>query len=151
MERWPASFWFVQVILPQILVKYFPNKAQTIDYYRRKILYFNPIIFVVGCLGWAPYNLTYQVGGMYLAVLFNGYIKSRYLAWWRKYAYVMEAAIVTGIALAGIIIFFAVQYHPKDIDWWGNTVIYDGVDGSGIPPRLEIPEKGFFGPPSSEW
>ncbi|KAG5355494.1 Oligopeptide transporter 2 [Yarrowia sp. C11] len=144
-------FWFIQVILPQILTKYFPNKSQTINYYRRKLLYFNPIIFVVGCLGWAPYNLTYQVGGMYLAVLFNGYIKSRYLAWWRKYAYVMEAAIVTGIALAGIIIFFAVQYHPKDIDWWGNSVIYAGYDGSGIPPLLEIPEKGYFGPPSSEW
>ncbi|KAG5355101.1 Oligopeptide transporter 2 [Yarrowia sp. B02] len=146
-------FYAVQVILPKFMAKWWPKHAAIIDYYRRKCLYFNPLIFVVGMIdGWAPYNLTYKAGGLYLAVLFNGYIKGRYLAWWRKYAYVMEAAIVTGIALSGIIIFFAVQYHPKDLDWWGNTVIGAGVDGAGIPPNKEIPEDpGYFGPPPSEW
>lgn len=144
-------FWFIQVILPIILTKYFPKHADRIDYYRRKCLYFNPIIFVVGCIGWAPYNLTYQTGGLYLAILFNGYIKGRYLAWWRKYAYVMEAAIVTGIALSAIIIFFSVQYNPKDLDWWGNDVIGAGMDGSGIPANKKVPEIGYFGPPPSEW
>ncbi|QNP96307.1 Oligopeptide transporter 5 [Yarrowia lipolytica] len=146
-------FYVVQVTLPKFLAKWWPKHAEKIDYYRRKCLYFNPLIFVVGIIdGWAPYNLTYKVGGLYLAILFNGYIKGRYLAWWRKYAYVMEAAIVTGIALSGIIIFFSVQYNPKDLDWWGNNVIGDGVDGSGIPPNKKIPEDpGFFGPDSSQW
>ncbi|KAG5368908.1 Oligopeptide transporter 2 [Yarrowia sp. C11] len=146
-------FYVIQVTLPKQMAKWWPKHADKIDYYRRKFLYFNPLIFVMGLVdGWAPYNLTYRVGGLYLALLFNGYIKGRYLAWWRKYAYVMEAAIVTGIALSAIIIFFSVQYNPKDLDWWGNNVTGAGYDGMGIPPNLPIPEDpGYFGPPPSEW
>ncbi|RMJ00822.1 OPT oligopeptide transporter protein-domain-containing protein [Yarrowia lipolytica] len=147
-------FWFVQVMVPYYMAKKWPKYSEKIHYYRRKCLYFNPLIFVVGMLAWAPQNLTYKVGGLYLAILFNGYIKSRYLSWWRKYAYVLEAAMDTGIALSGIIIFFSVQYHPKDLEWWGNDVIYDGMDGGGIPlpPHVPIPEDpGYFGPPPSQW
>ncbi|KAB8285324.1 OPT oligopeptide transporter protein-domain-containing protein [Yarrowia lipolytica] len=146
-------FWFVQVMVPYYMAKKWPKYSEKIHYYRRKCLYFNPLIFVVGMLAWAPQNLTYKVGGLYLAILFNGYIKSRYLSWWRKYAYVLEAAMDTGIALSGIIIFFSVQYHPKDLEWWGNDVIYDGMDGGGIPlpPHVPIPEDpGYFGPPPSQ-
>ncbi|KAK9233999.1 hypothetical protein V1525DRAFT_414509, partial [Lipomyces kononenkoae] len=54
----------------------------------------------------------------------------RYLAWWEKYNYVLSSALDAGVAFSAIIIFFAVNYHPKKLNWWGNTVSYAGVDDS---------------------
>ncbi|KAG5360016.1 Oligopeptide transporter 2 [Yarrowia sp. C11] len=147
-------FYVLQVQVPRYMIKFWPKHSEIIHHYRQKFLYFNPLIFLSGMLAWAPLNLTYQTGGVYVAILFNGYLKSRYLSWWRKYAYVFEAAMDTGIALSSIIIFFSVSYNPKDISWWGNNVMYEGMDGGGIPlpPHVPIPEDpGYFGPPPSEW
>lgn len=102
--------------------------------------------------------------------IFNGYIKQRAFAWWskynvsfpalklgflRKYAdeiqYVLAAAIDTGRAIAGIIIFFAVSYPGYSMpDWWGNTVYADTLDAVGVP-YLPMPESGFFGPANGTW
>lgn len=35
-----------------------------------------------------------------------------------------------GIAVAGIMIFFALQMTSVKLDWWGNTVSYSGCDAS---------------------
>ncbi|KAG5370336.1 Oligopeptide transporter 2 [Yarrowia sp. E02] len=143
-------FYIVQVEVPKLLVRWWPQHKEKIHYYQHKFLFFNPLIFIQGLLAWAPQNLTYQTGGLYVAILFNGYIKSRYLAWWKKYAYIFEAGLNTGIALSSIIIFFSVSYHPKDLDWWGNNVMGAGMDGGGIdlPPYVPIPaDPGYFGPP----
>ncbi|KAF5105974.1 hypothetical protein DV452_005133, partial [Geotrichum candidum] len=60
--------------------------------------------------------------------------------------YVLSASLTAGVAFSAIIIFFAVQYHPKDINWWGNNVPYNGLDAS-MGGRLDIPEDpGYFGP-----
>ncbi|RKP22210.1 OPT oligopeptide transporter protein-domain-containing protein, partial [Syncephalis pseudoplumigaleata] len=40
--------------------------------------------------------------------------------WWTKYNYVLSAALDSGVAIAGIVIFFAFQYHPVELDWWGT-------------------------------
>ncbi|KAG5373339.1 Sexual differentiation process protein [Yarrowia sp. C11] len=147
-------FYVLQVLVPMLMIKYWSQHSDRIHYYRQKFLYFNPLLFIAGMLQWAPQNLTYQTGGVYIAILFNGYLKSRYLSWWRKYAYVFEAAMDTGIALSSIIIFFSVSYHPKDLDWWGNNVSGAGMDGGTIklPPHVPVPEDpGYFGPPPSEW
>lgn len=91
---------------------------------------FNPVIFVGGVLNFAPYNLSYATGGLYVSLLFS-WIKRRYSAWWRKYTYVLDAGLITGIAFSAIIIFFAVQYKGVELEWWGNTVSYDNLDFKG--------------------
>jgi len=40
--------------------------------------------------------------------------------WWRKFNYVFSAAMDSGVAISGVIIFFAFQYHPVTLDWWGT-------------------------------
>ena len=35
---------------------------------------------------------------------------------------------VASIAFSSIIIFFTEMYDAKDIDWWGNNVVYKGMD-----------------------
>ncbi|RDW24306.1 OPT oligopeptide transporter protein-domain-containing protein [Yarrowia lipolytica] len=139
-------FWAAQILIPNLLMKNYPIKTRKIQKIQRMLLSVNPILVVNAFIaGWAPTNLSYFTGGLYVALLFNGYIKNRFLAWWRKYAYVFSAAMDTGIALSGIIIFFAVQYNDYSISWWGNNVIAEGLDYNGVPPP-PLPDVGYFGP-----
>jgi hypothetical protein len=41
--------------------------------------------------------------------------------------------------------FIAIGYNPKSLKWWGNTVDYSGVDGSGVG-ILPIPARRYLGP-----
>lgn len=59
-------------------------------------------------------------------------------------------AFATAIAISGIVIFFAVQFKGIELEWVGNMRPYDGVDAAG-PVRLDIPEKGYFGPGIGEF
>ncbi|CDR38816.1 CYFA0S02e06260g1_1 [Cyberlindnera fabianii] len=111
---------------------------------------FEPTVFIVGILNiYAPYNLAYITPGIYCALVFMWYIRKRYLAWFEKYNYVLSAGLDAGVAFSAIIIFFAVQYHAKNINWWGNTVSYGGIEGGeGQQTLLDITEtvRGYFGP-----
>ncbi|AEO69734.1 uncharacterized protein THITE_43241 [Thermothielavioides terrestris NRRL 8126] len=111
----------------------------------------HPSLVLNGFLYWAPLNLSYLTGGLYLAFAFMFYLRRYKTAWWEKYNYVLAAALTAGVAFSGIIIFFAVQYHPVTLDWWGVNVLGQTVDGGAGQTALltELPEQGFFGP--SEW
>ncbi|KAK9365622.1 OPT oligopeptide transporter protein-domain-containing protein [Lipomyces kononenkoae] len=107
----------------------------------------NPTLIVGGMGWWAPYNVAYWIASLWLNWAFNYVVRRRWLPWWQKYAYVMSSAFNTGLTLAAIVIFFAVLYVPRPLDWWGNTVSYAGIDGGvGQQSLLPLPEKGYFGP-----
>ena len=57
----------------------------------------------------------------------------------------LSAALTAGVAISGLVMFFAVGYNPKSLKWWGNTVSGAGIDGSGVG-FLPIPARGYFGP-----
>lgn len=110
----------------------------------------HPSLIFNGFLWWAPINLAYFMGGLYVSATFMFYIKRYKTSWWEKYNYVLAAALTGGVAFSGIIIFFAVQYHPKSISWWGNNVLEATIDG-GIGQQAlitDLPAKGYFGPDS---
>lgn len=112
--------------------------------------YFQPTLIIGGMISYAPTNLAYLTGGLYMSAAFMWYVRSRYPAWWEKYNYILAGALEAGIAVSGIIIFFAVQYHDKAIDWWGNNVPYQGIEGgygqqSLLNATLSAPD-GYFGP-----
>ena len=78
-------------------------------------------------------------------------ILHKYFAWWAKYNYILAAALDTGTALSGIIIFFAVSYPGFSFpDWWGNTVFVNTADGEGLS-YLPLPARGYFGPANGTW
>ncbi|CAN6674941.1 oligopeptide transporter 2 [Trichomonascus vanleenenianus] len=108
-----------------------------------------PLLIIAGFVTYAPFNMSFYTPSLYVSALFMVYIKKRYQAWFEKYTYVLASGLSAGIALAAIIIFFAVQYDAKNLIWWGNTVPYAGVDG-GNPAfqltLLPLPEQGYFGP-----
>lgn len=117
---------------------------------RRTIVgkYFHPVVAVFGFIQYAPYNLSYYTPGMILSFFFMYVIRKRMTAWWEKYNYILSGGLDAGVAFSSIIIFFAVQYHAKNIDWWGNTVNTKGLDYVA-PARLNATTQapdGYFGP-----
>ncbi|CEP22695.1 OPT6 [Cyberlindnera jadinii] len=134
------------IALVFIVMRRFGGKSTWYKYFGK----LEPTVIIGGILStYAPYNLTYLTGALYFGFLFMYYIRRRYVAWFEKYDYVISAALSAGVAFSAIIIFFAVQYHAKDINWWGNTVMYDGVDGGAGQVALydiSATERGYFGP-----
>jgi OPT oligopeptide transporter protein len=105
----------------------------------------NPVLIIQGIQHWAPSNMSYKTPGIILFFIFMYWLPRHRLAWWERYNYVLSAALTAGVAISALVIFFAVQYEPKRLKWWGNTVSSAGVDGSSLG-LLPIPERGYFGP-----
>lgn len=69
-----------------------------------------------------------------------------------KYNYVLAAALDSGLAISGIVIFFAITYGPniEFPNWWGNVVWQNTADYNGTP-WLPVPSIGYFGGPNGTW
>ncbi|KAJ5658104.1 OPT oligopeptide transporter [Penicillium longicatenatum] len=115
-----------------LLSKYYPKSGFRYIY--------SPLL-LYGMMNFAPYNLTYAVAPLIVGTVFNFYIKRHYLAWWEKYAYVLTSSFGAALAISAVIIFFAVEYHAVDINWWGNSVSFAGCDDSGCTLR-PVPATG---------
>ncbi|KAE9970878.1 hypothetical protein BLS_004716 [Venturia inaequalis] len=80
-----------------------------------------PLIFV------GTYNVPPATGINYSSwalvnFIFNKVLFQRFFAWWTKYNYILAAALDTGTALSGIVIFFCILYPGgKFPDWWGKS------------------------------
>lgn len=115
----------------------------------RYLDYVNPSVVCNGFLYWAPLNLYYQMAGMFANFAFHYVIKRRYTAWWEKYTFVTVAAMTAATAFCAIIMFFAVEYVPRPLSWWGNNVPYNGVDAVGLALDTLAPNQTFG--PSNWW
>ncbi|KAK9350204.1 OPT oligopeptide transporter protein-domain-containing protein, partial [Lipomyces doorenjongii] len=135
MFKWGFLFGFVLAIVWWGVIKFVP---------RLRIL--NPNAFFFGMQYFTPYNLAYWTAGLYVNFLFNYVLRRRFLGWWQKYAYVISSALSAGVVFSAIIIFFAVQYYPKSVSWWGNNQPFSGIDGGvGRQTLYPLPERGYFG------
>lgn len=117
-------------------------------YFFKQTRWFQPAVIIGGLFNYAPFNLSYFIPGFYVCFAFNHYIKKKYTAWWEKYTYVISSALDAGVALGGIIIFFAVQYKEVSINWWGNSVSYSGTDAGLFKTSLKDASSapdGYFG------
>ncbi|KAJ2955775.1 hypothetical protein NQ176_g11373 [Zarea fungicola] len=102
-------------------------------------------------LFWAPTNLTYFTGGLYISGAFMYYLRRYKTGWWEKYNYLLSAALTGAVAFSAIILFFAVQYHPVTFEWWGTDIVGNTIDGGGLEDAqsallMNLPAKGYFGP-----
>jgi hypothetical protein len=69
-----------------------------------------------------------------------------------QYNFVLSASLSTGIAMAALVIFFAVQVPGLKLNWWGNDVVYKGCEAGSAPCRLKYLGKGeYFGPRIGEF
>lgn len=110
----------------------------------------NPAIALSGALSWAGNNnLSYATLGIYLAWLFQFYLKRRYTAWWGKYAYLVFAGLSVGVAVAGLIVTLVFSFgagQGVSFSWWGNNAPRAGVDFelyNNAASLYKAPEGGF--------
>ncbi|KAI8380977.1 OPT family small oligopeptide transporter [Radiomyces spectabilis] len=84
-------------------------------------------VFMLGPTPYPPAPTNTMPTWATVGFIFNFFIKRRRSAWWKKYNYVLSAALDSGVAICAIIIFFAFQnseiHFPR---WWGNNP--DSVD-----------------------
>ncbi|KAM7191832.1 OPT oligopeptide transporter [Rhypophila sp. PSN 637] len=110
----------------------------------RLIRQFHPVAFWYGPLAWAPYSFSYAMPSIPIALLSWVYIRNRYLAFWSKYNFVLSAAFSAGVAIAGIIMLFSVQWARIEIDWWGNTQPYVGCEGDACTIATLAEDQRFY-------
>ncbi|KAB5585198.1 oligopeptide transporter 2 [Coniochaeta sp. 2T2.1] len=112
----------------------------------------NPAIALSGGLQWAGnQNLTYATLGIYIAYVFQFYLKRNYTAWWGKYAYLIFAGLSVGVAISGLIVTLVFSFGAgkhTTFHWWGNDVPQNGVDWKLYNNNASVkalPESGYFG------
>ncbi|KAM4066314.1 OPT oligopeptide transporter protein [Hirsutella rhossiliensis] len=110
----------------------------------------HPVAIMYGGIVWAPYNMSYVWPSVPIAYFSWIYLKSRFLGLWSKYNFVLSAAWSCGIAIAGIIIFFSLQYTGTDLDWWGNRASEMGCEGNACALKTLAPGE-YFGPRIGEF
>ncbi|KAF2718410.1 OPT superfamily oligopeptide transporter [Polychaeton citri CBS 116435] len=108
------------------------------------VRYINVPIFFNAAGNIPPANTTQYSLWFIVGFIFNYLIRKRAFAWWKRYNYLLQAAMDTGTAIATIIIFFALSYNGIKFVWWGNTV-GDNTDDSNSVPWLKVPKGSHFG------
>ncbi|KJZ77186.1 hypothetical protein HIM_03507 [Hirsutella minnesotensis 3608] len=104
----------------------------------------HPVIIFSGGHTWSPYNFGYMWPALLPSWLSWVYIRRRYLAFWSKYNYVVSAAFSTAIAIAAVVIFFALSFHGARVRWIGNNP-ESGCESTACT-RLKLPPGEYFGP-----
>lgn len=116
-----------------LAIKYCPARHRRAKRFLRQL---HPVALFYGGVNFAPYSFSYAWPAVPVAWLSWIYVRSRYLAFWSKYNFVLSAAFSAGIAISGIVMLFSVQWAEVEVEWWGNTQPYAGCEDSGAPCRL---------------
>ncbi|KAK0713329.1 OPT oligopeptide transporter protein-domain-containing protein [Lasiosphaeria miniovina] len=126
----PVAFWFVR------------RRFKSHKWLRQV----HPVVLFYGALNWSPYNLSWMLPSLPIAYLSWMWCKYRYLEFWAKYNFVLSAAFSVGISLAAVVMFFTVEWFEVDINWWGNTVAYQGCEADPCPLKVLGDDEAYFGP-----
>ncbi|KAB8290067.1 hypothetical protein EYC80_010393 [Monilinia laxa] len=108
------------------------------------VRYINVPVFFNAAGNIPPANTTQYSLWFIFGFLFNYLIRKRAFAWWKRYNYLLQAAMDTGTAIATIVIFFALTYHGIELKWWGNTVGSNTYDADSVP-YLKVASGEHFG------
>jgi OPT family small oligopeptide transporter len=106
-----------------------------------------PVLF--GSLSWIPpaTGLNFSIWAV-VCFAFNGVIRNRASAWWRKYTMTMSAALDSGLAFSLVVVFFGFVYPGWDwvtgLKWWGTEVYKQGCDWTACA-YLKLEEGEKFG------
>ncbi|WOO78744.1 Glutathione transporter 1 [Vanrija pseudolonga] len=106
--------------------------------------YFNVPLFFNSAGYIPPATTSNYTLGFLLGFLFNWVIRRRHFGWWKRYTYLLNAAMNAGVTICGIVVFFALTYSGIYINWALNTVGQNTDDYNGVP-AFTVPEGGHFG------
>ncbi|CCM00750.1 uncharacterized protein FIBRA_02790 [Fibroporia radiculosa] len=139
-----AFFFLVGAICPLIsysISRKWPNSS---------LAYTNFPVLFNGASYIAPASALNYVPNILVGFIFNYVIRRHRFSWWAKYNYVLSAALNSGVAISGVLIYFGLQYPANGTigantiqTWWGNTVYLNTADGQGLPLIALAPNETF--------
>lgn len=96
---------------------------------------FSPALFMGGAQSIPTSTGINYHSWFIVGFIFNYYIHKYKTLWWRKYNLVLAVAMDCGVAIAAIIVYFAVVYPggSANYNWWGTEVFAKGCDSTGCP------------------
>ncbi|CAN4126992.1 unnamed protein product [Withania somnifera] len=66
--------------------------------------------------------ISYGFAWLTTGMIFNYFVFKYRKEWWKKYNYVLSAALYDGTAFMGVLLFFALQNEGKNLKWWGTEL-----------------------------
>uniref|UniRef100_A0ACD5UUZ3 Uncharacterized protein n=1 Tax=Avena sativa TaxID=4498 RepID=A0ACD5UUZ3_AVESA len=60
----------------------------------------------------------------FVGTVFNFFVFRYRKGWWKRYNYVLSAAMDGGVAIMGVLIYFALTSEGNQLDWWGSRGEY---------------------------
>ncbi|TIC89598.1 Glutathione transporter 1 [Colletotrichum higginsianum] len=126
MYRSLLWFFLVGAVLP-VIVYVLRKRVFTESKWLRKI---HVPLFLGGLNYIPPASGTNYGSWAIVGLLFGLLIKKRQKTWWRRYNFVLSSALDCSVAIAGIVIFFAIFYTgaSSKLNWWGTEVYKDTCD-----------------------
>ncbi|KAF9323992.1 hypothetical protein BG006_000950, partial [Podila minutissima] len=91
-------------------------------------------VLLAATSGMPPGLPYFYTNGLALGFIFMFYLRRYKYSWWSRYNYLTSAAMDSGVAIAGLVIFFVLQNNNIDFpNWWGNPEdgVYDHCPLSG--------------------
>ncbi|KAK2674530.1 Oligopeptide transporter, OPT superfamily [Fusarium oxysporum f. sp. vasinfectum] len=136
-------FFLVGALLP-VVVYLLRTKAFPHINWLKKI----HVPLFLGGLNYIPPASGVNYGSWALfGLLFGVLVKKRKASWWHRFNFVLSSALDCSVAIAGIVIFFAVFYTgaADNFSWWGTTVYKDTCDWKSCPYKA-LAKGQTFGP-----
>ncbi|WQF84478.1 Putative oligopeptide transporter, OPT superfamily [Colletotrichum destructivum] len=126
MYRSLLWFFLVGAVLP-VIVYVLRKRVFTESKWLKKI---HVPLFLGGLNYIPPASGTNYGSWAIVGLLFGLLIKNRQKTWWRRYNFVLSSALDCSVAIAGIVIFFAIFYTgaSSKLNWWGTEVYKDTCD-----------------------
>ncbi|KAF9204914.1 hypothetical protein BGZ49_004710 [Haplosporangium sp. Z 27] len=119
----PLAFW--------LLIKKFPNVSWL------KYVHWPVLLAATSNIPPAlPYMYT---NGLAIGFVFSFLLRRYRYDWWSRYNYVTSAALDSGVAVSGMVIFFAIQSWDGQMPaWWGNPA-------DGFLDHCALSNANFYG------
>ncbi|KAM0075101.1 hypothetical protein ACKRZS_012918 [Fusarium odoratissimum] len=136
-------FFLVGALLP-VVVYLLRTKAFPHINWLKKI----HVPLFLGGLNYIPPASGVNYGSWALfGILFGVLVKKRKASWWHRFNFVLSSALDCSVAIAGIVIFFAVFYTgaADNFSWWGTNVYKDTCDWKSCPYKA-LAKGQTFGP-----
>ncbi|KAG0051965.1 hypothetical protein BGZ83_003103 [Gryganskiella cystojenkinii] len=106
----PIPFWYA--------TKMFPHVAW--------LKYVHWPVLLAATSNMPPALPYFYTNGLFIGFIFAFLLRRYRYNWWSRYNYLTSAALDTGVAICGLVIFFAIQSWGGEMpNWWGNPK--DGV------------------------
>ncbi|KAK3141635.1 hypothetical protein QOZ80_4BG0336440 [Eleusine coracana subsp. coracana] len=97
-----------------LLARAFPAHARWISLINLPVL--------LGATGNMPPASTLNfTAWCFVGMVFNFIVFRYWKGWWQRYNYVLSAAMDAGVAIMGVVIYFALGMGGHNLNWWGTS------------------------------